>query len=380
MLINKQTFLVLGVSKSGSSVADYIIDKGGKCYLFEELNKPHILDNINRLIDKGAVRVYQEDIELVLSKTDILVISPGVAINHPVAVLAKKLGVRIIGELEFGYLAFTPNICAVTGTNGKTTTVSLLEHIFNCANISCRTVGNIGTPLTSKVNEIKNDEILFTEVSSFQLESVSSFCPHISAILNISPDHMERHYTLDNYIFLKKRIFKNQKSSEYTILNYDDEIVKTFADESKANIIYVSTIFKVKGAYRENGKLYYLGEYIIDENELSLSGEHNIYNSLFAIAISKLYGVENEVIKSALKTFKGVKHRIEHICTKNGVEYYNDSKSTNTASTLSALKSIKTPIVLILGGSEKGEDYSNFFEQIKLHPIKQIILTGASRF
>jgi UDP-N-acetylmuramoylalanine--D-glutamate ligase len=185
---------------------------------------------------------------------------------------------------------------------------------------------------------------------------------------------------MENYVFLKKRIFKNQRESEYTVLNYDDSVVRDFLPEIRSKVKWVSINERVDGAYMQGGKLYYCDEYVMDERELKLKGEHNVYNTLFAIVCAKLAGVQNEAIVASLKSFKGVRHRIEHVCTKNGVEFYNDSKATNTASTISALQSMQRPTVLILGGSEKGESYINLFEKIKRSTVKHVILTGASRF
>lgn len=380
MDVKNQKFLVLGVSKSGKSAGEYILSQGGECYLFEELSSTEIKDAINYLENKGAKRVEEKDIESVVNEIDVLVISPGVPINHFVAVLAKKLGKRIVGELEFGYTVLTPNVVAVTGTNGKTTTVSMLEYIFSNAFVDNKIVGNIGVPITSEVNNVKKDTVFLTEVSSFQLESISRFCPHVACVLNISPDHLERHYSFDNYVFLKKRIFFNQKESEYAILNYDDEIVRDFAKDVKSKVVYVSIKEKIDGAYVLNGNLYYKNESIMPMQKLSLSGEHNIYNALFAIAVAKIYKISNDVIEKSLSSFKGVKHRIQLIAEIEGVKFYNDSKATNTASTITAIESVKEDKVLILGGSEKGENYTKLFEKIKNSNVKQIILTGASRF
>lgn len=380
MLVKNQTFLVLGVSKSGFSAAKYIIDKGAKCYVYEELKSPKIDRAIAELTALGAKQINMSEVDSILSIIDVLVISPGAPINHELAVRAKERGVRIVGELEFGFLQFSPPIVAITGTNGKTTTATLVDAIMKEAKKKSLLVGNVGVPISSKIKDADNDTVVIAEVSSFQLESVSAFCPHVSCILNISPDHLERHYTMDNYVYLKKRIFKNQKESEYTVLNYDDSIIRDFLPEIKSKVLWVSVNERVEGAYLQNGKLYYYDEYVIDERELRLKGEHNVYNTLFAIAAAKLMGVSNAAIITALKSFKGVRHRIEHVCTKNGVEFYNDSKATNTASTISALQSMQRPTVLILGGSEKGESYINLFEKIKRSPVKHVVLTGASRF
>lgn len=380
MYIKTQKFLILGISKSGYAVAKYILQNKGICYLFEELKSTKIELALEELHGLGGIRVSKDEIDKILLHIDNLIISPGVPINHELAIKAKNLGKRIIGELEFGFLQFTPPIVAVTGTNGKTTTVALIEQILAEQGEKVLLVGNVGVPITSKITDADNDTVCVAEVSSFQLESTHSFCPHVSCILNITPDHLERHYTMENYIYLKKRIFKNQKESEYCVLNYDDNIVRGFASEIKAKKIYISLKEKVDGAYFNEGKLYYFDQYIMDADKLSLKGKHNIYNCLFAIAVCSLMGAENQVIERALQSFKGVKHRMELIANKEGITFYNDSKATNTSSTISAIEMIKTPTVLILGGSEKGEDYSLLFEKIKNSSVKHTVLTGASRF
>lgn len=380
MYLKTQKFLIIGASKSGFAVANYIKKEQGYCVVLEELETEKAKRAIQKLKEIGVKCVNRNFAEEGLNDYDVVVLSPGIPINHDIAVKAKKLGKRIIGELEFAYMQFVPQIVAVTGTNGKTTTVTLINEILNSANINNILLGNVGVPFTDKLEEVKKDTVCITEISSFQLESVNSFCPHVACVLNITPDHLERHYTMDNYVFLKKRIFKNQRESEYLVLNYDDEIVRTFYTETKAKIIWVSLKEKVDGAYRENGKLFFNEEFIADENELRLKGDHNIYDVLFSVVCAKLFNVETNTIRDALINFKGVKHRIELVKIKNGVEFYNDSKATNTASTISAIKTMQKPTVLILGGSEKGEDYTLLFESIKLSNVKQVVLTGMSRF
>ncbi len=379
MYIKRQKFLVLGISKSGSAVADYVLSHGGTCYLYEEKRTDKVLDAISKLVEKGGVVVEKEQGLKAVEIVDIVVISPGVPINHPLAIRTKELGKRLIGELEFAYIAFSPLFIAVTGTNGKTTTVSLLNAILCESGFDCKLVGNSGVPLSSEIGNINKDTVCVTEVSSFQLESVNAFCPHIACVTNLAPDHLERHYTMENYLFLKKRIFKNQKESEYTILNYDDKTVREFATESKGKVVYISLKERVNGAYLENGTLYYNGKYVIDQNQLSLKGEHNVCDALFAIACAQLMGVSTEIAAKVLKEFKGVRHRVELVAEKNGVKFYNDSKATNTASTISALNSMTLPTILILGGSEKGENYQLLFEKIKQSNVRQVILTGVSR-
>ena len=379
MYVKNQTFLVLGISKSGFSAANYILNNGGKCYIYEELSDSKITENINSLSGRGAINA-TENIDAVLQIIDALIISPGVPINHEIAVKAKRLGKRIIGEFMFGYLQCAPTFLAITGTNGKTTTVNLISDILKAADIKSQLVGNVGVPITGCITDTPKDDVYIAEVSSFQLESIDFFCPHVACVLNISPDHLERHYTMDNYVFLKKRIISNLTSSEFAVLNYDDETVREFAGETQAKIVWVSATQKIDGAYRKDGKLYYKNDYITEENELPVKGLHNIYNALFAVATAKILGVNNETVVSGLKNFRGVRHRIELIAEADGVKYYDDSKATNTASTISAIESMTTETVLILGGSEKGENYDKLFETIKLKNVKHVVLTGASKF
>lgn len=379
MYIKTQKFMVLGISKSGYSACKYILSKGACCYFYEELKSAKIDSAIEELSALGAVCVHKDVSDVFLQGIDVFVVSPGVPINHDITVRAKKLGKKIISELEFGFSASTPLIIGVTGTNGKTTTVTLIDAILKEAEIKSQLLGNVGVPVTSKIDEIDCNTVCVAEVSSFQLETVRAFTPHVACVLNIKPDHLERHYTMDNYVFLKKRLLNNQTESEYAVLNFDDEIVRAFALEIKSKPVWVSLKDRVAGAYLFDGKLFYKDEEIIDEKDLTLPGKHNVYNVLFAIAVAKIIGIKTHDIKNAILTFKGVKHRTELVAEINGVKYVNDSKATNTASTISALEMLKTPTVLILGGSEKGEKYDNLFEIIKKTPVKHLVLTGASR-
>ena len=380
MDIKTQKFLVLGISKSGYHVSKYILNRGGSCFIYEENKNAKVDTAIDELLAIGAIKLSSPIDENVLKNIDVVVISPGVPINHEVALKSKQLGKRIISELEFSFMQKMPLIVGVTGTNGKTTTVSFIDAILKNSNRKSVLLGNIGVPVSSKIDELNENTVCVTEVSSFQLEASSNLVPHISCILNIAPDHLERHYSMDNYVFLKRRLIKNQRESEYAILNYDDQTVKSSFSETKAKVLWVSLKERVIGAYKVDDKLYFNDEYIMDVKDLSLSGEHNEYNALFAIAVCKLLKIENHIIVEALKKFKGVSHRIEFVKEIDGVKFYDDSKSTNTFSTITAIKSMKTPTILILGGSEKGEKYDKMFEEIKSSPIVHIVLTGASRY
>lgn len=380
MYIKQQNFLIVGVSKSGISAAEYVLKQGGKLYFYEEIVNDLTKKTKDKLIELGGICVEKESVESIIDQIDILVVSPGVPINHKVCVLAKEKQKRIIGEFEFGFMLFQPTVVGVTGTNGKTTTVHLIESVIKNAKQKVQLVGNMGVAITSVIDNIDKNTFCVAEVSSFQLETTNVFCPHISCVLNISPDHLERHYTMENYIFLKKKIFANQKESEFSILNYDDLTVRSFAEQTRAKVIFVSTKQKIDGAYLKDGYLFFKEVPIIEQKQLALEGEHNLYNCLFCIAVCRLLGINIDIIAQSLKEFKGVPHRIQLIREFNGVKFYNDSKSTNTSSTMVAINAMKGETILILGGSEKGENYANLFQKIKQSAIKHIVITGASRF
>lgn len=379
MDVKTQKFVVFGISKSGYSACKYLLESGGKCAIYEELNSQKIEQSILELKSLGAEVLDQESVYEGIKNSDVLVLSPGVPINHELVVFAKKWGKRIVGELEFGFLQFSPLTVAVTGTNGKTTTVNMIGNILSATNKNYKLVGNVGVPVSSVIKEQK-DDVLVTEVSSFQLESVKSFCPHVGCFLNFAPDHLERHYNEDNYFFLKKRLFSNMTESEYAVLNYDDEKVRGIASELKCKVIWVSIKDKVEGVYRQDGKVFFGEEYILSENQVNVFGEHNVFNMLFAVAVCKILGVSNQFIEKGLKEFRLMKHRLELIKESDGIKFFNDSKATNTASTITALENMKNPTVLILGGSEKGESYDLLFEKIKQSLVKHVVITGASRF
>ena len=380
MDILRQKFLIFGLSKSGYAVFDYLHKKGNLATVVDGLKSIKSKENAEKILNLGATIYSEEEAEKVLDTFDVLVLSPGVAINHRLCLLARQLNKRIIGEVEFGMGCFTPLNIAVTGTNGKTTTATLISEILTKSGVKNYLTGNIGTPITAMVDDVQNDVVIVNEISSFQLESSNLFSPHIACILNISEDHLERHYTMENYLYLKKKIYAFQKESEYLILNYDDENLRLIYSETRAKVIWVSIDSEVKGAYTLNDKIYFNQEEIMDINCLSLKGSHNVYNSLFAIAVAKILEVKNQDIISALQNFKGVPHRIEFINKINGVSYYNDSKATNSNSTINAINSMENPTTLILGGSDKGEDFTNLFDKIKNSMVKQVILTGANRY
>ena len=373
-------FLIFGMSKSGYSATECLLNLGAECFIYDEDDKKEYSKDLSSLLEKGAKQVFKQNVYKTLDICDVLVISPGIPINHDVCLYTKKVGKRIIGELELGSLLIKSPMIAVTGTNGKTTTVSIISKILEYANVAHSLVGNIGVPITSKISDLQVfDGFAVTEVSSFQLETIHSLCPHIACVLNITPDHLERHYTMENYVYLKNRLLKNMRESEYVVLNADDVTVASFAENVKSKVIWFSKTKKAD-AYYLNKNIYFGEELIVNEDELSIKGEHNIQNVLASICIAKTIGIDNEILHKALVDFKGARHRIEYLGEVNDKGFYNDSKGTNTGSTISAIKTMTKPTILILGGKEKGESYEELFTFIKTSLVKKVVLCGESSF
>lgn len=378
MFPKQQSFLVLGLSRSGTAVAEFLLSKGGKVYLYDDVVSSGLEKTIAGLESLGGVRVKKEDLLKMQESCDALVLSPGIPIDHPVAVSFRRAGKGIVGESELAARYMRCLTVAVTGTNGKTTTVSMLEKIFTDNGQRAEACGNVGSPMIKHI-ELGADDIAVAEISSFQLETLNSFCPHVAVVLNLTEDHLNRHYNMENYIFLKKKILKNCTETEIAVLNYDDPIVKGFAENTRAKIVWFSLRNKVDGAYLNNGELYFKDEKITNVADLSLVGEHNVQNALASIAVAKVLGVSTEVIAKSLSSFKGVKHRIETVAEVDGITYIDDSKATNVDATVKAVACMKGETVLLLGGKDKGYDYSALFSAIKNLPITQAILYGENR-
>lgn len=376
MYIPYTDFLVYGLKKSGISAAEFLLNRGASVSLYDDDKNNYQISSVKKLLTYGAKISNKEN---ALDGVDVVVLSPGVPIDSPLNVEAKAKGIKIISELTLGASYVTEPIISVTGTNGKTTTCSLISSVLSGAKIPNKLVGNVGTPITSIVEKVERGDVIITEVSSFQMEATSRFFPHISIILNITPDHFDRHYTFENYAFLKYKTMLNLTETEYAVLNADDDTIKSFSAKTRGKIVWFSLREKVDGAYIKDGDLYFLDEKIISVNEINIIGEHNLSNVMAAVVALKLLGLDGNDIAKGIKEFKGVKHRIEYVREVDGVEYYNDSKSTNPDSVLKAVTSIKRPITLILGGYDKRLDYSGALKKIsETNKIKNIVITGAN--
>ena len=380
MYFERQTFLVAGLSRSGTAAAEYLLLNGAKVYVFDDVEDANVAEARAALTQKGCIGIRREELSEAVELCDILVLSPGIPVDHPLPVAFKKAGKRIVGESELGAVALKCPVVAVTGTNGKTTTVTMLESILRTAGKNAVACGNVGKPITSCIKSLGEDGVAVAEISSFQLETLTSLRPHIAVVLNVTEDHLNRHYNMDNYVYLKSRLLKNSTESEYAVLNYDDEIVKGFAEKTKAKVVWFSIKQRVEGAYLSDGWLCYNGERILSWEEVPVDGLHNAANALAALASARLMGAGNASIIAALKSFKGVRHRLEKIGQCGGVTFIDDSKATNVASAVKALGSIKGETVLLLGGKDKGYSYEPLFDAMRNSSVVHAVLYGENAF
>jgi UDP-N-acetylmuramoylalanine--D-glutamate ligase len=312
-----------------------------------------------------------------------VVLSPGVPIDLPIVEEMKAAGVKIWGEIELAYNCGKGRVVAITGTNGKTTTTALTGEIMKNYFESVFVVGNIGTPYTSVVDKMTDDTVTVAEISSFQLETIENFGPVASAILNITPDHLNRHKTMENYIAVKESITKNQSASDTCILNYEDEILRNFGIKLNTKVIFFSSqnILK-KGIYLENENIVYNDGKNIDiickTTELKLLGRHNHENVMAAVALAISVGVPIKIIRNTVMKFEGVEHRIEFVTEKDGVAYYNDSKGTNPDAAIKGIQAMNRPTVLIGGGYDKKSEYEEWIQSFD-GKVKYLVLIGQTK-
>lgn len=380
MYFGNQKFLVAGLSRSGEGSAEFLLKRGARVYIYDDVVTDKVAEKIKELQAKGAIAVTSETLGDAVSLCDILVLSPGIPIDNPLPVAFRKLGKAIIGEEELAALFLRATAVAVTGTNGKTTTVSMLEQIVKACGKKGVPCGNFGNPLVNEVEGLGFDDIALIEISSFQLETLYSLRPHIAVITNITEDHLNRHYNMDNYVFLKSKLVRNLRESEYAVLNYDDERVRQLAKVTRGKVVWFSARQQVEGAYAEGGAAYFNGEKYFGLENMALGGTHNVYNALACIAVSAILGLDKAASANAICKFKGVKHRVQLVGEFNGVTYINDSKGTNVDATLRAVESATRPTVLLLGGKDKGYEYAPLFNALGNSRVVHAVIYGENRF
>ncbi len=332
MEVNGKKVLVFGAGISGVGAAKLLEEHQAEVILYDGNQKLDEEEMKKQLGEKSNVRVLLGELPGEVEETlDMAVLSPGVPTDLPVVRHMESEGVTIIGEIELAYEFGKGDVLAITGTNGKTTTTSLLGEIMKKARSEVYVVGNIGNPYTSVAGQMTDQAVTVAEVSSFQLETIDMFRPKVSAILNITPDHLNRHHTMEAYIQAKENIARNQREEDYCILNYEDEVTREFGRKVKAKVLYFSSQRKLEeGIYLEDGKIVCSlegkKEIICHIDELQILGTHNHENVMAAAGMAYVYGVPVDTIRRGVKEFRGVEHRIEYVTEKNGVAYYNDSK------------------------------------------------------
>ncbi len=345
---------VLGFGLSGRAVFEYLNIHNIDCKIID----------YDKLKQNNFDESYFDEIFVGINY---LVVSPGINLNKLLKIYLKKKKIAFYGELEFASSKIKNDIIAVTGTNGKTTTVNLIFHLLKSYSVGVFLGGNIGVPATCFIDKLLGDELLVLECSSFQLETIRKFRPHVAVILNLTEDHLNRHRTMREYIRCKYKITKNQTKSDFLILNADDELIRKNPPKTKAQIFYFSTKAKVIGAYLKRNAIYfYDGETeirLVFIAKIKLKGEHNLSNILASI-LSVYLQTRNVSYLKNIFTFQGVEHRIEFVKKICGVEFYNDSKATNISSVLVACRSFKQNLFLILGGSDKGYSFDELFENL----------------
>lgn len=376
--------LVFGTGISGIAAAKLLLTANAEVILFDgnkDLDRGRVVDNFDAAQN---ITLYVGELpEEVRTGLDLAVLSPGVPVDLPLVNVLKNAGTPIWGEIELAYRFEKGEVLAITGTNGKTTTTALLGEIMKSCYPDVKVVGNIGIPYTGVVENSTKDTVTVAEISSFQLETIDAFCPKVSAVLNITPDHLNRHHTMDNYIAAKMSIAKNQGPDDVCVLNYEDETLREQAKQISARIVYFSSLSKLeKGFYLDGDTIVYADgkktEAVIRTDELNILGRHNHENVMAAVAMAISYGVPMEKIREVLRTFQAVEHRIEYVTEKRGVRFYNDSKGTNPDAAIKGIQAMDRPTCLIGGGYDKQSEYTEWIQSFN-GKVKKLVLIGQTK-
>jgi UDP-N-acetylmuramoylalanine--D-glutamate ligase len=384
MELKGKKVLVVGLGKSGLAAALFLRRRGAQVTVSDVRSAESLAKDIPALLEEGIMVEAGGHGLLTFRRQDLIVVSPGVPLDTPELAQVKSFGLPVIGELELAAHFLKGKILAITGSNGKTTTTSLVGEILTEARFPALVGGNIGTPVVSLIDESSDDTWAVLEVSSFQLESTYQFHPEIAVILNITPDHLDRHGTFENYAMAKERIFAAQTSGDYLVLNAENMRAASAAARSKAPVYWFSIEREVpQGAWVEEGFVVFrpsknaAAERVISLHGIPLKGEHNVENVLAAICASRLAGASTEAVRHAIEKFKAVEHRLEYVATLNGIEFYNDSKATNVDATAKAISAFPSGIHLILGGKDKNSDYTQL-SQLLRERVRAVYTIGSA--
>lgn len=356
---------VVGFGISGIGASSLLLNLGFEVYVTHSMKKDVTTGLFSSEMNFNFIHKNEAIEKIKKGFFEFMVVSPSVSMEDEIVATAKSKNLLIKSELELGAENYKGKIVAITGTNGKTTTSTLMYEILKECNVKTDLVGNVGKPITQMNEDMDENSIAVVEVSSFQLENIDKFKPYISTILNIAPDHLDRHKTMEEYVSCKKKIFKNATKDDCIIINSDQKIIKdiTSVGNIQAQKICFSVSDKNQDVFCEEEKIFIKNQeaFFMDKSDINILGEHNLSNVLTCIAISNILGLNKNLVVKAIKNFKGLPHRMEFIKELSGVKFYNDSKGTNISATISAIESVKGKVVLILGGSNKGYEYDEIF-------------------
>lgn len=377
MKLNNKRFLIVGLGKTGIETLKFLKSKGGLVRATDISALEQLSEEVKELIDAGYEIETGSHSEENLVWADVVIPSPGVSFNTPFIQKAIELEKEVISEIELAYRFLKKPIIAVTGSNGKTTTTSIIAQILKRNGKNIFLGGNIGTPLITIAEKDGNLDYLVLELSSFQLQGTKNFKPFIALLLNISPNHLDHHSNFDEYFYSKMKIFSNQTENEWAILNLNDKKIKEFSKNLEAKKIGFGNNSSQDEITLRNDEVYFRNE-VYNLKGIKLIGKHNLENAMYAIAATKILGCEKDKTVEAIVNFNPLPHRIEYIGTINGVKIYNDSKSTSPGATLKALESLNQPIILLAGGKDKGISYEILRDTIN-KKVKHLILFGESK-
>jgi UDP-N-acetylmuramoylalanine--D-glutamate ligase len=382
MELNNKRVLVVGLGKSGVASALFLKARGAQVTVSDTKSGDELRNEIPSLLDHGITVETGGHGERTFRGQDLIVVSPGVSVDAPLLAQARLLGEAVIGEVELAAQFLPGPMVAITGSNGKTTTTTLTGEIMAAGGWSTLVGGNIGTPAISLAGRAKPESVIVLEVSSFQLETIQTFRPKVAVVLNVTPDHLDRHRTFEAYVDAKARIFENQQGDDFAVLNQDDPNCVAMAARTRAQVFWFSRQKEVsQGAWLREGNILFRDgrgqREVMLVSENPLKGAHNLENVLAAVCAGALMGCAAEKIRQAVRDFKAVEHRLEFVATIRGVDYYNDSKATNVDATIKALESFPANIHVILGGKDKGSDYS-VLNSLLRQRVKRVYTIGAA--
>lgn len=381
MFENNKIF-ILGLARSGYQAAKLLIERGNKVVLNDGKDEEkHDKEQINELRSLGVELVFGSHPDNILDESfDYLIKNPGVPIDHKYVLKARELGIEVMNEVEMAYRLLPEGVkmIAITGTNGKTTTTTLTYEIMKKAyGDKVFLAGNIGYPLSSILNDVKNGDIIVIEVSCQQLENLTEFNPDVALMTNLSPAHIDFLKSYENYKRVKAKLFQNHTRDNVAILNIENDDVLEETENIKSTVKYFSSKKEINGGYLKDNDIYYYGEKVMSRDDIFIAGLHNVENCISAIMLVKEFGVSNEIINEVISNFKGVEHRLEYVDTIDGRRFYNDTEATNIKCTQIALSSFDKPIIVILGGLERGQDFNELTPFMK--NVKSIIGIGECR-